>query len=83
MSGKDIEMPRDLKEFESEALSLPLKERAILAEHLIESLDAVEDPENERLWVEEAERRYQEYKRGNIPARESEDVFRDASARLK
>ncbi len=76
-------MSKNLKKCEAQALSLSPKDRAVLAEHLIESLDAVDDAENERRWVEEAERRYQEYKKGKIPARPAEDVFRDASAKFK
>ncbi|MCK4401903.1 addiction module protein, partial [bacterium] len=59
-------MSANLKEFEAQALKLPLTDRALLAEHLIKSLDTVNDAENERLWVKEAERRYHEYKNGNI-----------------
>jgi hypothetical protein len=54
-----------------------------LAEQLIASLDDLDDAEVERLWVEEAERRYREYKKGEIPARLAEDVFRDAYGRIK
>jgi putative addiction module component (TIGR02574 family) len=75
-------MVKSLKEFEAEALKLPSKERAILAEHLIESLDSIDNAENERLWVEEAERRFQEFKKGNVPARPVEDALRDAKASL-
>ncbi|MDR4498959.1 MAG: transposase [Candidatus Scalindua sp.] len=44
-----------VKKIEEEALQLPSHERAKLAEHLINSLDEDEDPEVERLWIEEAE----------------------------
>ncbi|MBT9148811.1 MAG: addiction module protein [Dehalococcoidia bacterium] len=73
----------DLKEFERQALQLPVKERAALAEHLIASLDTPEDAECERLWVEEAESRYQEYKSGRISSRPAEDVFGDAPSKIK
>ncbi len=75
-------MTTELQALETEALKLSLTERAQLAEHLITSLDQLDDTENERLWVEEAERRYQEYKKGNIPARLAEDVLRDARAKM-
>ena len=42
-------MSPDLKECEATALRLPAAERAALAEHLIESLDLLDDVENERL----------------------------------
>ena len=76
-------MSPDLKECEAQALKLPPKERALLAERLIASLDATDDAENERLWVEEAERRYEEYKKGNISARPAEDVVRDARSTIR
>ena len=72
-----------LRDFESKVLGLSLEDRAILAEHLITSLDNVNNAECERLWVEEAEKRYQEYKKGNISSRPAEDVFRDAYLKLK
>ena len=73
----------DLKECEAQALRLPPKERATLAEHLIASLDNLDDAENEYLWLEEAERRYQEYKKSNILSRPAEDVLRDARLAIK
>ncbi len=69
-------------EFEASALKLPLAERAALAERLIESLDVLDDPENERLWVEEAERRYKAYKQGRLPARSAQEAIRDARLRF-
>ncbi len=75
-------MTTALKECERQAKRLPLPERALLIEHLISSLDNLDDDECERLWVAEAERRYAEFKEGKIAARPAEDVFRDARARL-
>ncbi len=76
-------MLANLKEFEAKALKLPLTDRALLAEHLIESLDTVDDVENERLWVKEAEHRYQEYKKGNISARPADEVLQDARLKIR
>jgi len=76
-------MVADLKEFEKRALQLSLRERALLAEHLIASLDKTDDAETEQLWIEEAERRYREYKAGRISARPAEDALRDARASLE
>ena len=75
-------MPSKIKEIEEEALRLSSHERAKLAEHLISSLDEEEDPEAERLWIKEAERRYKEYKLGKVKAKPSEKVFKDARLRL-
>ena len=75
-------MSPDLKKCETQALKLTPQERAALAEHLIASLDAIDDTENERLWLEEADRRYQEYKKGNIQARPAGEVLRDDRAAI-
>ena len=76
-------MSPHLKECEASALKLPVAERAVLVEHLIESLDILDDPENERLWVKEAEERYTAYKQGRISARPATDAIRDARARIR
>lgn len=76
-------MPVKTKEIEEEALRLPSHERAQLAEHLISSLDEIEDPEAERLWIEEAERRYQKYKQGKVNAKPAEMVFKEARSKLE
>jgi hypothetical protein len=46
-------MSPDLKECEAQAMKLDPQARAALAEHLIRSLDTMDDAENERLWLEE------------------------------
>jgi len=46
-----------IEEIEAEALKLDPQARARLAEKLLESLEALSDEENERLWAEEADRR--------------------------
>lgn len=56
-------MSPELKKREAQALKLAANERAAPAEHLIASLDSLDDAENERLWLDEANRRYQEYKK--------------------
>jgi len=76
-------MASKLKEIKENALRLSPPDRAQLAEHLIHSLDEVEDPEAERLWVEEAERRYREYKEGKVKGISAESVFKEARSKLK
>ena len=71
-----------LDKCERQARDLPLAERALLIEHLIGSLDQLDEDECERLWIAEAERRYAGYRVGNISARPAGDVFRDARAKL-
>ncbi|MEI6210912.1 MAG: addiction module protein [bacterium] len=76
-------MSPDLKECETTALKLSVADRAVLVEHLIESLDILDDAENERLWVKEAESRYEAYKQGAFSARPAADAIRDARALIR
>lgn len=76
-------MSPQLMECEAQALKLSPTDRAALAEHLIASLDDLNDEQNEQLWLEEAERRYREYKNGNITASSAEDVLSNARAAIK
>ncbi|HET7437367.1 MAG TPA: addiction module protein [Thermoanaerobaculia bacterium] len=76
-------MRRDLKDIAAEALELPVTARAELASQLLDSLDEVSEEENEQLWAQEAERRYAEYKVGNIDSVPAEEVFARLRARRK
>jgi len=76
-------MSPDLKQCEARALKLSPRERAVLAERLITSLDSLDGSENEQLWVEEAERRHKEYLKGRITARPAGDVLRDARTAIR
>jgi hypothetical protein len=63
-----------IKEIEAEIKKLDLKERAMLAKRLVESLDELSTAEIEALWVEEAEARLDELEQGladEIPAEEA------------
>ena len=71
-----------IAKIEEDALSLSAEERARLAMDLIKSLDNFDDPEAEKLWLQKAERRYQEYRQGKIQGRPADDVYRDAFSKL-
>ncbi len=73
----------NLPDLETEALKLPVADRARLAETLLESLDALTDEENQRLWFEEARRRNAELDADPSRGRPAEDVFREARDRIK
>jgi hypothetical protein len=63
----------DLAELLRSALVLDPRERAVLAERLLASLDELSEEEAERLWAEEAARRLGQYRAGRgrlIEARE-------------
>jgi putative addiction module component (TIGR02574 family) len=69
-------MAHSLSEIEKDALRLPADDRARLAVRLLSSLEeATESPEEiEKLWIAEAERRFQELRDGvvqGIPARDA------------
>jgi putative addiction module component (TIGR02574 family) len=75
-----------LDRLEAQVLELPLRERARLAQRLLESLDedADEDPaEVEQAWVEEAERRYERYLAGDTQPIPPEEALARVRARLK
>ena len=76
-------MPKSVAELEQEARHLPIRDRALLAQHLIASIDPGEDVDAETAWLEEAERRYQAYRQGRLAAKPAEQVFREAKAKLK
>lgn len=76
-------MPMKVKEIIEEVLRLSSHDRAQLAENLIKSLDEQEDPEAEKLWVDEAERRYKEYKEGKLKAKSSDLVFKEARSKIE
>jgi len=75
-------MPMKVHELEEEALRLSSHERALLVEHLIGSLEPDDDPDAERSWIEEAERRYQEYKAGKVNTIPADQVFKNARTKL-
>ena len=72
-----------LKNIEKEVYQLPEHERAILALNLIRSLDKEEDSDTTDLWIEEAERRYQEFKKGIVKGKSAKQVFQEARARIQ
>ena len=74
-------MERKLEEIASEALQMSVESRAALAKRLLDSLDDLAPEENERLWVEEAARRYQQLKAGTARSIPSEEVFAKLDAR--
>ncbi len=71
-------MSAQLLECKEQALKLPPGDRAALAEHLIASLDQISPEQNEQLWLDEAARRYEDYKKGDVPSRSADEVLRYA-----
>jgi hypothetical protein len=60
-----------------------LKEKAARARVLIEELDKSVDANAEQLWIAEAQRRYDDYLRGELEAIPGDDIMKRARNRLK
>lgn len=69
-------------ELEKHARALSTEEKAALARILIEELDTTIDPDADRLWLEEAQRRYNAFLGGEIEARPGDEVMQRARDRL-
>ena len=76
-------MTTQLMECEAQALKLSPADRATLAERLIASLDNLSEQQNEQLWIDEADLRYREHKKGNITTRTAEAVLGAARDAIK
>ena len=63
------------KKIEQEVLSLPAHERIELIDRLIESLNLPSDPEIDRLWAEEGEKRFSELENGSVTPISGNKVF--------
>jgi len=72
-----------LEKIEHDALSLSIQERAFLADRLLSSLDEQVLNDIDTAWLEEVERRYQEYKNGKRPGVLAQEVFAEADRMLK
>ena len=75
-------MPMATKKIESEALNLDIQARAKLAGKLLMSLDEPSASEVEQLWLDEAERRLDEYRAGKVQGVPANEVFQRAIAEL-
>ena len=72
-----------VESIESEALALPLEDRTRLALHLLESIESrpnIDPKEVEKVWLAEANRRYEAYLRGEEDTIPAEDVFAELRA---
>ena len=78
------ETPSALTRLEDEAMSLPPRSRARLAERLIASLDRGRaDPDADELWAAEAQRRAEELATGKTEGIPAEIVLAKARAALR
>ena len=75
-------MTSTMREVEAAAMKLTMEERAELAGRLLLSLEEPSDSEIERLWLDEAERRLDEFRKGKAQSVSAEEVFRRALAEV-
>ena len=71
------------EEIMSAALALPPDSRAMLVEHLLQSLDAEDQAQIDALWAEEAERRDAEIEHGKVDPIPGEEVMKRLRSRYK
>jgi putative addiction module component (TIGR02574 family) len=76
-------MSSRFQDLEMQARALPVKEKAALARLLIEELDMTVDADAEQLWIDEAQRRYDAYREGELEARPGDEVLARVRNRLK
>ena len=65
------------KELFNEAMKLKPKERALLVENLIKSLDQP-DKELDEIWADESERRLRAYREGKLEGVAMDDIFKES-----
>ena len=76
-------MARDTSALREEIDKLSPKQKAELARTLIDSLDEDLEEAVEQLWLDEAARRYEAYRRGEMSSHPAAEVFARVRARLR
>jgi hypothetical protein len=64
--SKNLTADSEFEQVRAQALRLDLDARAALARVQLESLEPPTEAENERLWLDEAERRQREVREGRV-----------------
>lgn len=68
-------MSMTIEQLAEEALALPSKSRALLADRIVESLDAAELGDLDQLWAPEAKRRRDEVREGRVKTIPGDEAF--------
>jgi putative addiction module component (TIGR02574 family) len=71
------------EDLEKQVRALPRKEKAELARVLIDELDPVSQPDVEGLWLDEARRRFDAYRRGEMTSVPGDEAMSRARSRLR
>jgi putative addiction module component (TIGR02574 family) len=75
-------MSKKLEDIINVAMELNLEDRAQLAGTLLFSLDEPSESKVERLWLQEAERRLQDFRSGKVKGIPAKEVFNQAIAAI-
>ena len=75
-------MQTTLSVIEEKALQLSKKERGLLAEKLLRSIDDNSLTEIDELWIKEAEKRYNDYLAGKTKGIQGDKIFSDIKQEL-
>jgi putative addiction module component (TIGR02574 family) len=76
-------MAHGVEKIEEEIRSLSAAEKVELLRSLIAELDAPADPDVERAWLEESQRRQRELVEGKVKGVSGERVFENLRSRLR
>lgn len=75
-------MSKSVDELYDAIRALDPADRRELFRIMVADLDGPMEPDIERAWLEEAERRYTEYRKGKVQSVPASDVFAQARSRL-
>ena len=76
-------MSSQFDDLEKQARTLSREEKAALARVLIDELDPVNEPGVDELWLEEARRRYDAYRRGEMQSISGDEAMARARNGLR
>ena len=80
--AKSSQMARALRDIEEDIRKLDPDEQTELLRHLIAELDGTADPDVDKAWLSEAQRRYRELQENAVDPIPAEEVFRKLRSRL-
>jgi putative addiction module component (TIGR02574 family) len=76
-------MALSTRDIEEAILHLPIRDRARLAQKLLESLDQLSDDELKQVWLQEARRRAEEIDQGKVELVSAEELEQQVEALFK
>ena len=76
-------MSDQAEKFIKVALLLPEKERAVLADKLLQSLSVPTQEDVDKLWMEEVEKRIEEYDNKKVEALDGDKVIKEIRSQYK